>query len=54
VVDDQGRTPGLLLEWRRTAAGWQGLVVHPQPDGPTWSLVEEWLSADRLEPADSA
>jgi hypothetical protein len=29
VTDESGRLPGLLLEWRRTVAGWQGRVVRP-------------------------
>ena len=29
VTDRHGRLPGLLLEWRRTASGWQGRVVRP-------------------------
>jgi hypothetical protein len=50
VDHEHGRVPGLLLEWRRTAAGWQGRVVHPvrDPGGPGWVLVEEWLPAGAL------
>ena len=29
VTDRHGRLPGLLLEWRHTASGWQGRVVRP-------------------------
>ena len=50
-VDHQhGRVPGLLIEWRRTAAGWQGRVVHPvrDPSDGSWILVEEWLPAAAL------
>ena len=54
-VDDQhGRVPALLIEWRRTAAGWQGRVVHPvrDPADPAgWILVEEWLPAAALDQA---
>jgi hypothetical protein len=49
-----GRVPGLLIEWRRTAAGWQGRVVHPvrdPVDGAGWILVEEWLPATALDEA---
>jgi hypothetical protein len=54
VRDEHGRLPALLLEWRRTASGWQGRVVHPvpepgQPGG--WILVEEWLPAGSLDQA---
>jgi hypothetical protein len=48
-----GRVPGLLIEWRRTASGWQGRVVHPvrDPSGTGWILVEEWLPAGALDQA---
>jgi hypothetical protein len=51
VTDDHGRLPALLLEWRRTASGFQGRVVRPVPDEDGWIVVEEWLPADRLTPA---
>jgi hypothetical protein len=54
VRGDHGRLPALLLEWRRTASGWQGRVVHPVPDqveGSGWILVEEWLPAAALDQA---
>jgi hypothetical protein len=50
VTDHHGRNPGLLLEWRQVAAGWQGRVVRPVLDGSGWIVVEEWLSADLLGP----
>jgi hypothetical protein len=53
VAHQHGRVPGLLIEWRRTAAGWQGRVVHPVPDPDVrggWILVEEWLPAATLDP----
>jgi hypothetical protein len=49
-----GRVPGLLIEWRRTAAGWQGRVVHPvrdPTDAASWILVEEWVPAAALDQA---
>jgi hypothetical protein len=51
VSDGHGRLPGLLLEWRKVVAGWQGRVVHPVPEPGTegWILVEEWLPAELLE-----
>jgi hypothetical protein len=52
VTGAHGRRPGLLLEWRRVAAGWQGRVVHPVPDDLGWILVEEWLPAAQLDQAD--
>jgi hypothetical protein len=48
VDHEHGRVPGLLIEWRRTASGWQGRVVHPVPDEGGWILVEEWLPAGAL------
>ena len=51
VRGDHGRVPALLVEWRRTASGWQGRVVHPVRDDGGWILVEEWLPAGSLVPA---
>jgi hypothetical protein len=49
VTDEHGRQPGLLLEWRRTPAGWQGRVVHPVLTPGGWYVVEDWLPAESLE-----
>ena len=51
VTDRHGRLPALLLEWRRTEAGFQGRVIHPVAgaDGG-WVVVEEWLPAAVLDP----
>lgn len=48
--DAAGTWPGLLVEWRRRGDGWQGRVAYTVagPHGPT--LVEAWLSAERLQP----
>jgi len=54
VRGEHGRVPALLIEWRRTASGWQGRVVHPvRDDGDLggWVLVEEWLPATALDRA---
>ncbi len=54
VRGEHGRVPALLIEWRRTASGWQGRVVHPVPDPGGqggWILVEEWLPAGALDQA---
>ena len=51
VNDVHGRLPALLLEWRRTAAGYQGRVVRPVLDADGWLIIEEWLPAQLLEPA---
>jgi hypothetical protein len=52
VTDQHGHLPALLLEWRRTEAGFQGRVVRAvvEPDGG-WVIVEEWLPATLLGPA---
>jgi len=48
--DSPGIWPGLLVEWRQRADGWQGRVAYTVtgPHGP--ALVETWLPAARLEP----
>ena len=51
VTDRHGRLPGLLLEWRRTASGWQGRVVRPVLEAGEWIVVEEWLPSELLEQA---
>ena len=52
VTDPHGRLPALLLEWRRTEAGFQGRVLHPVVEaGGGWVVVEEWLPAAVLDPA---
>jgi hypothetical protein len=48
VTDRHGRLPGLLLEWRHVAAGWQGRVVRPVLEPSGWVMVEEWLPAELL------
>jgi hypothetical protein len=49
VINGYGRQPGLLLEWRRVAAGWQGRVVRPVREVGAWVVVEEVLAAELLE-----
>lgn len=51
VTDRHGRLPALLLEWRRTADGFQGRVVRPVFEHDDWLVVEEWLPAGLLDPA---
>jgi hypothetical protein len=52
AVDDAGtKRPGLLVEWRSGADGWEGRVVYAallRPGG--WLLVEEWLPSSLLSP----
>jgi hypothetical protein len=52
AVDGTGvKRPGLLVEWREGAAGWEGRVVYVaalRADG--WAVVEEWLPASLLTP----
>ena len=52
AVDRRGvKRPGLLVEWRRTTASWEGRVVYAVTLRPgEWALVEEWLPADLLTP----
>jgi hypothetical protein len=47
------KRPGVLLEWRRSAAGeWEGRVVYSaQLREGQWAGVEEWLPAALLAPA---
>jgi hypothetical protein len=51
VTDSHGRSPALLLEWRRHEDGWHGRVVRPVLEGDAWLVVEEWLPAGLLDPA---
>jgi len=51
VTDRNGRLPGLLLEWKRGAAGFHGRVLHAVLDQGEWLVVEEWIPAELLEPA---
>ena len=50
VSDEHGRLPALLLEWRRTVAGWQGRVVRPVLEDGSWVVVEEWMPGSNLSP----
>lgn len=53
AVDGRGiKRPGLLVEWRRTTASWEGRVVYAAMVRPgEWALVEEWIPADLLTPS---
>lgn len=45
------KRPGLLVEWRAAASGWEGRVVYAASlRAGRWSLVEEWVPASRLTP----
>ena len=50
AADGRGvKRPGLLIEWRQSSAGWQGLVVYAAELRPgQWALVEEWLASELL------
>lgn len=39
--------PGLLLRWRRSSHGWEGLVVHVDADH---AVLSTWLPAAALRP----
>jgi hypothetical protein len=45
-----GIWPGLLVEWRSHADGWQGRVAYTVSGRHGPSLIEAWLPASRLEP----
>ena len=54
VVDPPGvpgRWPGLLAEWRRAEAGWEGLVVFVASAGGKPALVQAWVVAECLQDA---
>jgi hypothetical protein len=42
--------PGLVIEWRRTATGWQARVVYALDDADHAATVETWVAAERLRP----
>lgn len=52
AVDGHGtKRPGLLLEWRQAAQGWEGRVLYAARLRPAqWATVEEWLPAALLTP----
>jgi hypothetical protein len=43
--------PGLVLDWRSTPEGWQGLVNYVDREG---RIVTEWLPAANLRPVKTA
>lgn len=45
-----GIWPGLLVEWRSHADGWQGRVAYTVSGRHGPALIEAWLPASRLEP----
>lgn len=52
AVDGHGvKRPGLLVEWRQAAVGWEGRVLYSALLRPgEWVVVEEWLPAALLTP----
>jgi hypothetical protein len=52
AVDDLGvKRPGLLVEWRAAASGWEGRVLYAaELRAGQWAVVEEWLPAALLSP----
>ena len=52
AADGSGvKRPGLLVEWREGASGWEGRVVYVADlHRRGWCLVEEWLPASSLTP----
>jgi len=45
-----GRWPGLLLEWRHDADGWEGRVAYATHLQNGHALMELWMPAQLLEP----
>lgn len=55
LVDCPGRSAGLLAEWRletNAGGGWQGRVVYAVDDGKATVMLEAWVHAQHLQPAD--
>jgi hypothetical protein len=48
--DHPGVWPGLLVEWRQQAGGWEGRVVYTVTAARGPVLVEAWIPARWLEP----
>ena len=48
--DAPGTWPGLLVEWRQQADGWEGRVVYTVTGPRGARLVESWIPARWLEP----
>jgi hypothetical protein len=46
-----GRWPGVLLEWRLEPSGWMGRVALAVPDEDGTLLIEAWVPATQLRPA---
>jgi hypothetical protein len=56
VVDPPGlpgRWAGLLIEWRQADCGWQGQVTFVAVLAGRAVLVQDWLDAVHLRPADA-
>ena len=46
-----GPHPGLLLEWRPAPQGeWEALVAYAVQEGPSVTLVQQWLPARLVSP----
>jgi hypothetical protein len=43
--------PGLVVEWRRSATGWEARVVYALDDADQSTIVEAWVPAQQLRPA---
>jgi hypothetical protein len=49
--DAAERWPGVLVEWRRHAQGWEGRCVYVVQDGGQTVVVEAWVQSAQLAPA---
>jgi hypothetical protein len=54
VAGAPGPHPGLLVEWRRGAAGWEALVVYAVDDHGAVTLVQQWLASSLVTAAGSS
>lgn len=44
-------TPGILVEWRRTGSGWEGLVLYARGGGELpWTVQLRWVRETDLRP----
>lgn len=50
LIDDITR-PGLLLQWRRTGAGWVGYTTYAVLDENNPVVVTQWLPATHIRQA---
>ena len=52
LPDSPTRCAGLLVSWARRGGGWSGRVVYAVAEDDQVVLVEAWVPAEHLAPAD--